>query len=99
MGRVHRHSVQEQGVQTADVLIHPRIAVCAEGDGVTRNEPGQRNHRKGGDRLGDGGDHVFAAHHAAIEERQTRQGHQQDQGGGGPQPGRARRIQLQRNLM
>ena len=41
----------------------------------------------------------FAAHHATVEERQTRQGHQQDQGGGGPQPGRARRIQLQRNLM
>ncbi len=97
--RAQGHAVQEQHVQAAHIGLKRGVRVGAEGDAVAGDEPDQRDHGEDADRLGDGGDDVLAAHHAAVEQGQTRQGHQQDQSGRGAQPGRAGAVQFQHRLV
>ena len=98
VGRGRGDAVQEGGLQTADEAVGG-LATGAEGQAVAGDEPehGDDDHGRGG--MGDGRQDVLAPHHAAVEQGQTGQGHQQDQGRRGQDPGRRRLVQLQRGLM
>jgi hypothetical protein len=71
----------------------------AERQTVAGGEPGEGDDGGHAERLGDGGDDVLAPHHAAIEERETRQGHQQHQGRRGEDPGARGTVDLGDSLV
>ncbi len=82
VGRIQAHAAQEESAQSADEPIARR-----ERQAVADDHP-QHGHQTGdGEALHQRGEHVFLAHHAAIEQRQTGNGHHQHQRGGGQHPG------------
>ncbi len=93
VGRVRPHAVQKDRIEAADEGLQG-FGRHAEGQGVADDEPEHGDDGRDGHLLGDGGQDVLAPHHAAIEERQARQGHEQDQGRGGDHPGGPARIEL-----
>ena len=68
------------------VLAVDRLGARAECEGVGAEEPQHRHDAGDHQRLHQGGEHVLATDHAAVEERQTRQGHEQDQRAGHQHP-------------
>ncbi len=82
VGRIQAHAAQEEPAQSADEPVARR-----ESQAVADDHP-QHGHQTGdGEALHQRGEHVFLAHHAAIEQRQTGNGHHQHQRGGGQHPG------------
>ena len=98
VGRGRGDAVEEGGLQTADEAVG-RCAAGPEGQAVAGDEPEHGDDDHGGGGMGDGGKDVLASHHAAVEQGQTRQGHQQDEGRRGQDPGRGRLVENQRRLM
>ena len=88
----------QAGVDPADEAVD-RVRPLAERQAVADQEPQHRDDGEGRRRLGDDADDVLLPDHAAVEQRQARQGHQEDQGRGGQNPGRRRPVQHQRGLM
>ena len=66
-------------------------AVAAKGEAIADDEPEQRDDGRGREALRHGRENIFLAHHAGIEQRQPRQGHQQHQSGGENHESRCRR--------
>jgi hypothetical protein len=68
------------------------VAAVGEGKRVADDEPQHRHQGGDGEGLYGRRQHVLLAHHAAIEEGQSRDVHHQDQAGGDQQPGRVAGI-------
>ena len=83
----HRDPGQEDPVEPADVG-----AIAGERQSVAEDHPEHRNHRRRGEALSHGGEHVLLAHHAAIKERQPRHGHHQNDARGDQHPRGIRAI-------
>ncbi len=80
--RGERDAAQEGVLEAAD----KHVAV-AEGQRVADNGPENCDQAHHGEALHHGAENVFAAHQAAVEERQAGAGHQQHQRGRGEHPG------------
>jgi hypothetical protein len=59
----------------------------SKGEAVADQSPEHGDDAHHGKALHHGGEHIFAANQAAVEERKSRAGHHQDQGGAGEHPG------------
>ena len=89
--RVLADAGKESVVQTANPGIH--AAAIGKRQRVTADQPHQRYRTGNGKTLHQDGQHVFATHQTAIEQAQTRNGHEQHQGGGSQNPGGVTGIQ------
>jgi len=93
---VDRYAVVHELAESAHEGIE--WAAIGEGNRVSDDEPDHGHQCRDGEALHDGGQHVLAAHHAAIEQGQTGNGHHQHQSGGGQHPrriaGRDRRLRF-----
>ena len=77
---------QERLVEAADEGL--RGAAIGERERVAHGEPQQRHDAGDGEALHENGEHVLGAHQAGVEQREARQGHEQNQGRCGDDPGR-----------
>jgi hypothetical protein len=75
-------AAQEEVLKASDEGV-----AMAEGQRVADNGPENGDQAHHGEALHHGAQDVLLADQAAVEERQTGSGHQQDQGGGGQHPG------------
>ena len=80
------HALQEEARHAADIGVH--AAAVGEGERVADHHPQHGDEAGDGEALHDGGEHVLLAHHAAVEQRQARDGHHQHQSGGCQHPRR-----------
>jgi hypothetical protein len=98
MGRVRPHTVEEQRLHPADHIVEERWRgperQAVAGDEPEHSDQGHHRHRLRG-----GGDDVFLPDHAAVEQRQPGQSHQQHERGGAQDPGRAGGVELKRDLV
>ena len=67
-----------------------------ERERVADGQPQQRHDAGDGETLHQDGEHVLGAHQAGVEQREARQGHEQNQGGCGDDPGRITRVRGRR---
>jgi hypothetical protein len=81
-GRIRRDPCQEE-LAPADVL----VAFGAESEAIAPHHPHQHGQRSGRADLRHGGQHVLGTGQAAVEQRQARQDHEQDEDGGRHHPG------------
>jgi hypothetical protein len=75
-------ALEEEVLEAADEPV-----AVAEGQRVADDGPENGDQAHHGEALHHGAEDVLLAHQAAVEERQSGAGHQQDQGGGGQHPG------------
>ena len=82
---IDAHAGEEEARQAADIGVDP--AAVGEGERVADDHPDHGHQAGDGEALHDGGEHVLLAHHAAVEQRQAGDRHEQDERGGGEHPG------------
>ena len=99
VGCVDPHIVQEEGIKAADIGLQGRRWVVAQGEAVGADHPHDRHQSGNGEGLGDRGNDVLLTHHAAVKQGKARNGHQQDESGGGQDPSRSAGVQLERGLV
>jgi hypothetical protein len=80
--RVRRHPRHEDLAQAAD-----ERAAGAEAEAIKPDHPQQRDDAGDGKALHQHRQHVLGAHQSAVEQRESRQRHEQHQRGGAEQPG------------
>ena len=80
--RVDRHALEEEFVQIAD-----KSSVAAGGQAVAIDHPEDAHDRGDGQALNQDGKDVLGPDQATVEEGEPRQGHEQDEDGGGDHPG------------
>ncbi|MCY1448367.1 hypothetical protein D9M71_650290 [compost metagenome] len=83
------HAAEER-VEVDDALLHAR---GVERDAVAINDPQDADQTGNGEALHHHGKNVFRPNHAAVEQREAGNGHEQHQRGGGQHPGRVTAIQ------
>ena len=71
-----------------------RVVAIAKGEAVDTNKPQHRGQAGNGEAVHQHRKHVLGAHQAAIEQRQARQGHEEDQRRGRQNPGRVGTVNL-----
>ena len=89
MDAVERQPAQEDAAQAAD-----DGAARREGEAVADDQPEHRDQAGDGEALHDRGEHVLLAHHAAVEQRQARNGHHQHERRRGQHPGGVAGVEL-----
>ena len=77
--RARRHAAQERLRQPADPVVE--LAAVGEREAVAVEHPDHAHEADDGEHLHQHADGVLGAHEAAVEQRQARDGHQQDQHG------------------
>ena len=85
IGESARRVVPDTGHHQAVKAAKEGIAL-GEGQAVTVDEPQHHDHRERDHDLHQHGQHVFAAHQAAVEKSQAGNGHEDDQNGGNHHP-------------
>ena len=88
--RVHRvqpHIAQQELVEAADELVCGGVRVRRQRDAVADHHPEHGDDAGGAEALRQRRQHVLLAHHAAIKERQARNGHHQNKRGRCEHPG------------
>ena len=79
---VDGEAVEEEAAEAAD-----EAAAVGEGERIADDHPQHRDQAGDAEALHHGGEDVHLAHHAGVEQRQARHGHQQHQGRRGQHPG------------
>ena len=92
--RADPQRLQEQIGKPADEAVG--AAAILEGEAVTDHHPQHGDEAGRGKTLRQGRQHIFLPHHAAIEQAQARNGHHQNQRGGGQHPGRVAGVEFRR---
>ena len=86
-----REAVEEEAREVADIGV-----AVGEGDAVAGDHPDHRDQAADGEGLHQGRKDVLLAHHAAIEQREARDGHHQHERGAAQHPGGVAGVDLRR---